>query len=355
MAAVRAPAEEPATRRTGTPCSMRAAAAPASQAPLAPPPESTSATGASTGPRGGPQAEAVDIEARTMARSALSTRKAAGTPAILRARRHRQRRQLGVAGAARRQLAAHEREVIDALASVDTPAQGLGQARLRPGRAHAPQRDVGRESAALRLEAEPPQGGVDAGGERRRRLRPLLDSGPEHARARPRGERAELAHAELERRVDLRDLSQGGGDGLQPPGLDATEELERQMEVVAPDPGDVARQRSQTVHFRRQTRAQPVGQEDRDEGANGLYRGASSFRMRASRPRSRGVGALAHAAPRAATHPSPTVIDVLRIMIGSPRATCGAYRVPSGTTATSRTRGCPRSGSGAPPRCRARP
>src|SRR5437867_6483958 len=47
MAALSAPAEEPATRRTGSPRSMNTAATPASYAPLAPPPESTRAIGAS--------------------------------------------------------------------------------------------------------------------------------------------------------------------------------------------------------------------------------------------------------------------------------------------------------------------
>src|SRR5258705_13339463 len=58
MAAVSAPAEEPATTRTGRPPSMSAAAAPASHAPLAPPPERMSAVGASSGPRRGSHAEA---------------------------------------------------------------------------------------------------------------------------------------------------------------------------------------------------------------------------------------------------------------------------------------------------------
>src|SRR6266508_1004365 len=47
MAAFKAPAEEPATRRTGSPRSAKTAATPASLAPLAPPPEKTRAIGAS--------------------------------------------------------------------------------------------------------------------------------------------------------------------------------------------------------------------------------------------------------------------------------------------------------------------
>src|SRR2546428_10551501 len=49
MTALSAPDDAPAAARTGTPRSISAAATPASHAPLAPPPENTSAAGASAG------------------------------------------------------------------------------------------------------------------------------------------------------------------------------------------------------------------------------------------------------------------------------------------------------------------
>ena len=74
MAALSAPAEEPATRRTGNPPSMKASAAPASHAPLAPPPDSTSAAGASSGPRSGSHAQAVGPTSVTVRTEMSATR-----------------------------------------------------------------------------------------------------------------------------------------------------------------------------------------------------------------------------------------------------------------------------------------
>src|SRR6266542_7159524 len=63
IAALSAPAEEPATSRIGSPRSTKTAATPASYAPLAPPPESTRAMGASAGVLEGAQVAADDAGA----------------------------------------------------------------------------------------------------------------------------------------------------------------------------------------------------------------------------------------------------------------------------------------------------
>src|SRR6059036_76899 len=73
MTALSAPDDDPATVRTGTPRSISAAATPASHAPLAPPPEKTSAAGASAGTSLGPQAADAVVAAPLTASSSSAT------------------------------------------------------------------------------------------------------------------------------------------------------------------------------------------------------------------------------------------------------------------------------------------
>jgi hypothetical protein len=67
----------------------------------------------------------------------------------------------------------------------------------------------------------------------------------------------------------------------EPRGLDVAEELQREMDVVAGDPGDVGGERAESLDRRRQPRAQAVVQQDGDERARGgRYRGDSRRRIR---------------------------------------------------------------------------
>src|SRR6185295_13051080 len=79
IAPLSAPADEPATSAIGNPASTRAAATPASHAPLAPPPDRTSAIGASGGgaavdPAHGAGSAALGVGARILVTSAMRTR-----------------------------------------------------------------------------------------------------------------------------------------------------------------------------------------------------------------------------------------------------------------------------------------
>jgi hypothetical protein len=78
MAAFSAPADEPATSRIGRPRSTKTAATPASYAPLAPPPESTSAMGASSGRAEGPHDDAAAEPAPSVRPSRTSSESRAG-------------------------------------------------------------------------------------------------------------------------------------------------------------------------------------------------------------------------------------------------------------------------------------
>src|SRR5437867_4567271 len=227
--------------------------------------------------------------------------------------------QVGVAGAAGGEVAAHQRHAGDALAAEDRArVERLGQARVGARRAHAAERDVGRERPRLPREVEGGQRLVHTCGQRGRRLAARLHAGPQHAGARAGGERAEAVEVEIEGRLTRRGGGQRGLDGGQPRGLDAAQELEREVEIAGGDPGDVGGQRPQAVHGLRQPRAYVVVQQDGDERAReGSYRGDSSRR---SSPwmcsRRAGSGSIVSAGRRSASAPSwspPSSRDSARV------------------------------------------
>ena len=106
-------------------------------------------------------------------------------------------------------------------------------------------------------------------------------------------------------------MAAGGGaqrvlDVTEARGLDAAEELEREVDVVAGNPGDAGAERLEPRDRRRQPRANVVVQEDGDERArDSRYRGDSRRRSRPCRfSRRAGSGSIDSAVRRSASAPS---------------------------------------------------
>src|SRR5215510_4589023 len=88
-------------------------------------------------------------------------------------------------------------------------------------------------------------------------------------------------------------------------GLHVAEKLERDVEIVAGDPRDVAAGRPQPVDLRVQPGPQVVGQQDRDEGPDAGYRAPSHIRSKSSSAARRsGSVSTAMADLRSASAPS---------------------------------------------------
>src|SRR5204863_1832756 len=120
------------------------------------------------------------------------------------------------------------------------------------------------------------------------------------------GKRAEAVDVEVEGAVAGSGGAQRALDVAEARGLDAAEELEREVDVVAGNPGDAGTERPQPLDRRRQPRADVVVQEDGDERArDGRYRGDSRRRSRPCRfSRRAGSDSIDSAVRRSTSAPS---------------------------------------------------
>ncbi len=145
-------------------------------------------------------------------------------------------------GTMRGQVAAHQRETVHSQCPEGPPGaclDGGRQSPARPRRSHPPQRDMRGVGPRFTLETEARERAVHAPSQDGEQTVTFTDAGPEDAWAGGCGEGAEPADREVEGPGVARDARQRLLDICQPPGLDAAEELQRQVEVVDRDPADV--------------------------------------------------------------------------------------------------------------------
>lgn len=174
--------------------------------------------------------------------------------------------QLGVACAAGREIAAHERHALDLEGPERAGGGGLerlGQRVVATRLAHAAERDVRRELAAFRGKAEGDERSIDALGQARERRRSRR-SRPQHTRPARVRKRAEPADLDLER-GNRRDVRQRRDDVGETRLLHAAEELDGDVKVLGGDPGDAGSVRAERVDFPGQAPSDLVGQQNGDE------------------------------------------------------------------------------------------
>src|SRR5439155_5568516 len=112
---------------------------------------------------------------------------------------------------------------------------------------HAAEGDMRRDRTWLALEPERGERGVHAARELHQRVGPSPHARPDHAGARRRRERAEPGDVRLERGEPRRRPGERHDELRRPRLADPTEELQREVEVLGSDPGDVARHAAQPL------------------------------------------------------------------------------------------------------------
>src|SRR5262245_17303400 len=220
----------------------------------------------------------------------------------------RYRGQLGIAGSARVELAAHQERARHAHPTEFPHAaarEGLAERRIPPGSPDPPEGDVGRERPLLAVETARRQRRVDTPRELDHLGRAVHHAGPDHARPSNRWERAETADPRLEGMQIRSRPAERGHDGREALLGHPAEKLQREVKVSRGDPRDVAGDGTQPLDRRIELAANGLVEQDRDERANARYGAESSSwsRFRIPWRRSESVSA-ASAARRSVRAPS---------------------------------------------------
>src|SRR5262249_1700045 len=217
-------------------------------------------------------------------------------------------RQLGIAGPARAQLAAHEGNARNAHAAELTRGptpESVGERGITARPAHPAERDVRRKWPLLARESERRERRVDASGELGHLRRTVGHSRPQDPRPAGRGKRAETPDARLEGTHPEARVAQRAGNRLDARLGHRAQELERQMEVAGHDPRDVTRGGTELLDRLTERSSYDIVQKDGEEGANVRYFGAPRSCRRFRRPcRRSGSGSAASASRRSARAPS---------------------------------------------------
>src|SRR5438445_1276351 len=217
-------------------------------------------------------------------------------------------RQLGVTGPAGPKLAPHQGGAWNQHPAEFThrrEAESLRERGIASGSAHPAERDVGRKRPLPAGKAELGERRVDAAGELDHLGRAVGHAGPDHPWPRARWEGAQPADLRLEGAQVQARLGQRSDDGVDPRLGHRAEKLEREVKIARCDPRDIARHRAKPLDRFTELSSDRVVEQDRDEGANVCYRGASRSWSRFRMPWRRSAsGSATSAARRSARAPS---------------------------------------------------